>query len=168
MLKGRERQGLGEVIAVDRNYVPMQEVSRRRALCAVVSGRAHVLDPATFERHGDFAGRLELIIFPHAQACSDSKLLIGRLERRVLRRDQFLCQYEGCHRKATTVDHVVPLCQGGSTTWQNLVGCCLPCNQAKGGRTPEQAGMILKRLPKGPRAHLFERFEELLRRASAA
>ena len=34
MLKGRERHGIGEVIAVDRNYVPMQEVSRRRALCA--------------------------------------------------------------------------------------------------------------------------------------
>ena len=48
MLKGRERHGIGEVIAVDRNYVPMQEVSRRRALCAVVSGRAHVLNPATF------------------------------------------------------------------------------------------------------------------------
>ncbi|MCX6546744.1 MAG: HNH endonuclease [Holophagaceae bacterium] len=168
MLKGRDRHGLGDVIAVDRNYVPMQEVSRRRALCAVVSGRAHVLNPATFERHRNFETGLELIIFPHAQACSDSKLLLGRLERRVLRRDHYTCQYEGCHRKATTVDHVVPLCQGGSTTWQNLVGCCLPCNQTKGGRTPEQAGMTLKALPKGPRAHLFERFEELLRRASAA
>ena len=75
---------------------------------------------------------------------------------------------EGCQKKATTVDHVVPLCQGGSTTWQNLVGCCLTCNQAKGGRTPEQAGMVLKRQPKGPRAHLFEQFEQLLKRASAA
>src|SRR5512133_3144931 len=103
MLKGRERHGVGEVIAVDRNYVPMQEVSRRRALCAVVAGRAHVLNPATFERHRPLDGRLELIIFPHAQACSDSKLLIGRLERRVLRRDHYLCQYEGCQRKATTV-----------------------------------------------------------------
>ncbi|HEY3400251.1 MAG TPA: HNH endonuclease [Geothrix sp.] len=168
MLKGRERHGAGEVIAVDRNYVPMQEVSRRRALCAVVAGRAHVLNPATFERHRNLDGSLELIIFPHAQACSDSKLLIGRLERRVMRRDHYLCQYEGCQRKATTVDHVVPLCQGGSTTWQNLVGCCLSCNQIKGGRTPDQAGMILKRQPKGPRAHLFERFEELLKRASAA
>lgn len=168
MHKGRERHASSEVIAVDRNYVPMLEVSRRRALCAVVAGRAHVLDPATFERHGNLEGRLELIIFPNVQACSDSKLLPGRLERRVLRRDHFTCQYEGCQRKATTVDHVVPLCQGGSTTWQNLVACCLPCNQSKGGRTPEQAGMRLKNPPKGPRAHLFERFEELLRRASAA
>jgi 5-methylcytosine-specific restriction endonuclease McrA len=85
-----------------------------------------------------------------------------------LRRDHYQCQYEGCSRKATTVDHVIPLCQGGATSWQNLVGCCLACNQAKGGRTPDQAGMVLKRQPKGPRAHLFEQFEELLRRANAA
>jgi hypothetical protein len=48
------------------------------------------------------------------------------------------------------------------------VACCLLCNQRKGGRTPDQANMELKQVPKGPRAHLFERFEELLKRASAA
>jgi 5-methylcytosine-specific restriction endonuclease McrA len=66
------------------------------------------------------------------------------------------------------VDHVIPVCQGGGTTWQNLVACCLACNQRKGGRTPEQAAMQLKAQPKGPRAHLFERFETLVREASAA
>ena len=34
--------------------------------------------------------------------------------------------------------------------------------------TPEQAGMRLKSVPKGLRAHLFERFERILRDASAA
>ena len=168
MSNRRDRHGPGEVIAVDRNYVPMQEFSRRRAIRAVVAGRAHVLDPASFERRQELRGAIHLIIFPHASACSDSKLLMGRLERRVLRRDEHMCQYEGCHRRATTVDHVVPLCQGGPSTWQNLVGCCLACNQRKGGRTPEQAGMQLKRVPKGPRAHLFERFEDLLKKAAAA
>jgi HNH endonuclease len=167
----RDKHGPGEVIAVDRNYVPMQEFSRRKAICAVASGRAQILNPATFERRPLLAileSAMELIIFPHAQACAESKLLMGRLERRVMRRDHHLCQYEDCHRKATTVDHVIPVCQGGQTTWQNLVGCCLDCNQKKGGRTPEQAGMKLKQVPKGPRAHLFERFEEVLKRASAA
>ena len=168
MSSRREKYGPPEVIAVDRNYVPMQEVSRRKALCAVVAGRAMVLDPATFDRHQKLDHTLALIIFPHVQACPESKLLMGRLERRVLRRDHHVCQYEDCHRKATTVDHVVPVCQGGPTTWQNLVACCLACNQKKGGRTPEQAGMKLKRVPRGPRAHLFERFQELLRQASAA
>jgi hypothetical protein len=155
------------VIAVDRNYVPMMEITRRKAIRAVASGRAYVLDPATLGRHGSFQA-MSLIIYPHAQAMAESKLLMGRIERRVMKRDHHTCQYEGCHNRATTVDHVVPLCQGGRTTWQNLVAACLPCNQLKGGRTPDQAGMRLKRIPRGPRAHLFERFEAILKEASAA
>lgn len=168
MSHGRHHPHPGEVIAVDRNYVPMQEISRRKAICSVVAGRAFVLDAATFDRHQDLAATFRLVIFPHAQACAESKLLSGRLERRVLRRDHFQCMYDGCASRATTVDHITPVCQGGQTSWQNLVACCLPCNQRKGGRTPEEAGMKLKRVPKGPRAHLFERFEEILREATAA
>ncbi len=156
------------VIAVDRNYVPMMEIARRKAIRAVVAGRAFVLDPATLERHGDFRAPMSLIIYPHAQAMAETKLLMGRLERRVMKRDHHVCQYEGCNCRATTVDHVIPLCQGGRTTWQNLVAACLACNQSKGGRTPEQAGMRLKCIPRGPRAHLFERFEKILKEASAA
>jgi hypothetical protein len=155
------------VIAVDRNYVPMMEVTHRKAIRAVVSGRAYVLDPATLGRVSGFSS-MQLIIYPAAKACSESRLLTGRIERRVLKRDQGLCQYEACHSRATTVDHIIPLCQGGRSTWQNLVAACLTCNQKKGGRTPEQAGMRLKRIPKGLRAHLFERFERILKDASAA
>jgi hypothetical protein len=127
-----------------------------------------VLNPANLDRHLNLAGSIVLIIFPQAQACSESKLLMGRLDRRVMKRDHYTCQYEGCHRRADTIDHIIPLCQGGRTTWQNLVACCLQCNQTKGGRTPEQAGMALKHVPMGPRAHLFKRFEEILKEGSAA
>lgn len=146
----------------------MMEIPRRKAIRAVVSGRAHILDPATLSPQTEIGSVLRLVIYPGAVACSDAKLLMGRLERRVLKRDRSVCQYEGCSNRATTVDHLIPICQGGRTTWQNLVGACLPCNQRKGGRTPEQAGMRLKRVPQGPRAHLFERFERILKEASAA
>jgi hypothetical protein len=168
MSQKAERNAASAVIAVDRNYVPMMEVARRKAIRAVASGRAMVLDPANLDRSVDLQGAILLIIFPHAKACSESKLLMGRLDRRVMKRDHHVCQYEGCVNRATTVDHIVPLCQGGRTTWQNLVACCLSCNQTKGGRTPEQAGMRLKRVPLGPRAHLFQRFEQILKDNSAA
>ncbi len=153
---------------MDSNYVPMMEVGRRKAIRAVAAGRAQVLNPANLDRSADPFGAIFLIIFPHAKACSESKLLMGRLDRRVMRRDHYTCQYEGCHNRADTIDHIVPLCQGGRSTWQNLVACCLPCNQYKGGRTPDQAGMRLKKVPEGPRAHLFRRFEEILKDGSAA
>ena len=37
-----------------------------------------------------------------------------------------------------TVDHVIPLRQGGPNIPDNLVWACQSCNSQKGGRTPEQ------------------------------
>lgn len=66
----------------------------------------------------------------------------------VLRRDNYRCAY--CSRAANTIDHVKPQCQGGGSTWENVVASCGPCNSDKGGRTPEQAGMRLDWLPWAP------------------
>jgi 5-methylcytosine-specific restriction endonuclease McrA len=68
-------------------------------------------------------------------------------------RDAFTCQYCG-QRQVTeelTFDHVVPRCAGGTTTWENIVTCCVPCNRDKANRTPEQARMRLLRRPVKPR-----------------
>ena len=45
----------------------------------------------------------------------------------------------------------IPRSQGGRTTWENIVCSCIPCNLRKGGRTPEAAGMVLKKRPLRPR-----------------
>ena len=47
----------------------------------------------------------------------------------------------------------MPRSQGGGTNWENIVCSCIKCNTQKGGRTPKQAGMHLKRLPKQPSWH---------------
>lgn len=47
-----------------------------------------------------------------------------------------LCVY--CGRSADTLDHVVPLAQGGRHSIRNLVPACGSCNSKKGNRTPEQ------------------------------
>lgn len=66
----------------------------------------------------------------------------------VLRRDKHTCAY--CGRTAQTVDHVVPRCQGGQSTWTNVVAACWKDNQLKAGRTPKQAGMKLQWKPFTP------------------
>ena len=157
--KHRKHKG-GEVIAVDQNYLPLQEMPRRKAMTALSTGRAQVLD-RTWNRLDirDVAGRpFEVIVYPHAKAIPETRIGFGRNNRKILHRDVYVCQYVGCDRRATTVDHVVPQCQGGKTTWQNLVGCCMACNQLKGGRTPEQAGMVLKGPIRSPKYHLMQRF----------
>jgi 5-methylcytosine-specific restriction endonuclease McrA len=49
-----------------------------------------------------------------------------------------------------TTDHVVPRSLGGSDSWTNLACACIRCNNRKGSRTPEQAGMPLLRPPRRP------------------
>jgi len=69
------------------------------------------------------------------------------------RRDRNQCQYCGKKGKTEdmTMDHVVPKEKGGEATWQNIVLACIPCNQRKKNRTPEQAKMKLLREPRQPK-----------------
>jgi len=70
----------------------------------------------------------------------------------VFTRDGFRCQYCG-ERKAMDAlnyDHVVPRVRGGKTVWENIVTSCYACNDRKGSRLPEEAGMKLLRKPFKP------------------
>lgn len=57
-----------------------------------------------------------------------------------------LCHY--CKKKYArdelTMDHIVPVSRGGSSTKNNIVPCCKTCNNDKKYMTP--AEMILKKL----------------------
>ncbi len=152
------------VLALDSHYMPMVEISRRKALKAVATGRAHVLDLKTWAKMGlvDITSQaFHAIVFPAAKAMAEAKLGMGRGASGILKRDGYRCQYVGCNRRGTTVDHVIPRCQGGASTWTNLVACCRECNAKKGGRTPEQAGMTLKRAVRSPQAILLDKLHEL-------
>jgi 5-methylcytosine-specific restriction endonuclease McrA len=77
-----------------------------------------------------------------------------RLNRRNLfARDRNQCQFCGKHFPTgdLSIDHIIPRAQGGGDTWENLVCACIWCNAKKGGRTPDQAGMKLVRIPRRPR-----------------
>src|SRR4029077_4227246 len=70
----------------------------------------------------------------------------------VYTRDGFRCQYCGEKKemRGLNYDHVVPRVRGGKTTWENIVTSCYACNDRKGSRTPEEAGMKLLRKPIKP------------------
>jgi 5-methylcytosine-specific restriction endonuclease McrA len=71
----------------------------------------------------------------------------------VLIRDNYTCQY--CGKKfpvrQLTMDHVWPLSRGGRKSWKNIVTACQKCNQKKGCKTPQEAGMRLLNKPQEPK-----------------
>jgi 5-methylcytosine-specific restriction endonuclease McrA len=75
----------------------------------------------------------------------------------VFTRDAFRCQYCGARKpmRELNYDHVVPRVRGGKTAWENIVTSCYACNDRKGCRTPEEAGMTLLRRPVKPRSLPF-------------
>ncbi|MDP2683517.1 MAG: HNH endonuclease [bacterium] len=67
----------------------------------------------------------------------------------VFKRDGNICQYccRLCKNSELTIDHVIPRCMGGATSWNNCVTCCYSCNNKKADRTPKMAGMKLLHRP---------------------
>jgi len=76
--------------------------------------------------------------------------------KNIMRRDNLSCQYCGSGFRLT-IDHVYPKSRGGNDTWENLVTACVSCNNVKGNRTPEEADMPLRTIPKKPHHILYLR-----------
>ncbi len=58
-----------------------------------------------------------------------------RVRFEIFKRDQFTCLYCGLSspQAVLEVDHIVPVCEGGSDDRLNLVTSCWACNRGKGG-----------------------------------
>ena len=72
--------------------------------------------------------------------------------RSLFARDGYVCMYCGDQfsGKILTRDHIKPRSQGGQDAWGNVITACKACNNLKGGRTPNQAGMKLLAVPYVP------------------
>src|SRR3990167_939653 len=63
----------------------------------------------------------------------------NRRRERILERDMHMCR--NCGGRATEVDHIVPVHQGGTGDDRNLVSLCESCHDKKTGRARQsQAG----------------------------
>lgn len=143
-----------ETLVLSQSYEPVARVSWQRAITLLFENKVEVV-----EEYEDWTVKSVTIEFKVPSVIRFLKKVIGRKRavkfsrENVFARDSGRCQY--CASKVTrpeaTYDHVVPRAQGGQTRWENIVIACVPCNQKKGGRTPEQAKMHLLSVPVKPK-----------------
>jgi 5-methylcytosine-specific restriction endonuclease McrA len=158
------------VLVLNRHYQPVHVTSAKRAFSLLYLGVARVLDREF--RTFDFdswsqlsSGAGDDVVHTINRAIRVPRVIVLQIYDRIPKtkvrfsrhniymRDGNTCQYccQTLPRTELNLDHVVPRAQGGRTTWENVVCCCIDCNLAKGARTPEQAGMVLRKAPSRPR-----------------
>lgn len=138
-----------DVLLLNANYEPLNVCQMRRAVSLIMLGKAEIIQEAA-----------ELLVTSESERTAPSVVRMRyqvkrpipklRLSRHsVLARDNYICQYCGSGRDLT-IDHVIPRWVGGPCSWENLVACCRKCNLKKGDKTPQQANMKLRTVPKRP------------------
>jgi 5-methylcytosine-specific restriction endonuclease McrA len=152
------------VLVLNASYEPINICAARRALVLVLKGVAAAEEESTHAVHSTRRSmRLPSVIrlleyrrIPHQTRALSRK--------NILMRDRYTCQY--CLRilpsAELTLDHVIPRSRSGESAWENLVACCHPCNNRKGSRTPDEAGMKLTRQPRPFSLHTSRHLMRLL------
>ncbi len=161
-------------LVLNRLWTPIRTTPTREAICLVARGAAQIVEPETYRVHdlrswSDVSvakasvgrdvirsARLtllppEIILLRRYDGVAERSVIFTR--RNLFKRDRHTCQYCGSQPgpEELTIDHVLPRSRGGISSWENCVLACVECNKNKANRTPEQAGMSLRRPPKKPR-----------------
>ncbi|WP_157157021.1 MULTISPECIES: HNH endonuclease [unclassified Diaminobutyricimonas] len=137
-------------LVLNAGYEPLAVVSFKRALLLVMNEKATILAHDGAHPVWATTGRWErpsvILLRRYVRLPNGRAIPVSR--RGVLRRDGHRCAY--CSGSASTIDHVQPRSRGGADSWENLVACCLRCNNTKGDRTPAEMGWSLRITPRPP------------------
>jgi len=169
------------VLVLNRNYMAVHVLSVQRAFCLLWKGSAEVVSVENDQYMSyDFDGWREISELKTELNERDDtddwirsvnfEIQVPRIirllsydrvprntvkfnRRNIFLRDGHCCQYceQRFPRQELSLDHVMPRSRGGEDSWENIVCACLTCNVNKGGRTPHEAGMRLKRPPVKPK-----------------
>lgn len=143
-----------QVLILNQNYEPMSVIAAKKAVVLLYLGKVEIIEHHSEYIHSvsralPYPSIVRLMSFINMPR---KRVVLSR--KNILKRDGQRCQYCGSSQRSLTVDHVIPKNRGGEESWENLVCACVQCNNRKGNRTPEEAGLHMARKPQKPN-HLF-------------
>ena len=147
------------VLVLNTNYAPMDICTAKRAICLYYNEKVDILESYKEDVHSPSITLSLPSIVRLKDYVKHNQMDVILTRRNLLVRDNYECQYCGSKKSPLTMDHVKPKKQGGKDSWENLVAACQNCNRKKGNRTPDEAKMPLKRIPRKPnKIHYFQQF----------
>ncbi|MBI5280737.1 MAG: HNH endonuclease [Candidatus Solibacter usitatus] len=155
------------VLVLNSSYEPINICAARRALVLILKGvaLAEEHNPGSIHAQRSAVPMPSVIRLLEYRRIPHQTRALSR--KNIMMRDRYTCQY--CHKVFNsidlTLDHVIPRSRGGETTWENLVACCHACNNRKGNRTPDEAGMRLLHTPRPFSLHTGRHLMRLLGRS---
>ncbi len=149
------------VLVLNQNFEPLNICSTRRALNLAMSGKAEVLETSSGILHAVSTIMDQPSVIRLQYLVRRPRRRVPLTRREILVRDNYTCQYCGKRTHDLTLDHIIPRSRGGLNTWDNLVSACHDCNHKKGQRTPDQAKMHLRSVPREPRPNPYANLRRL-------
>ena len=142
----------------------------RRALVLVLKGVASAEEESAerdpFGARRRFGCRRVIRLLEYRRIPHQTRALS---RKNILMRDRYTCQY--CHRTLPsgelTLDHVSPALARRRIGLGESGGLLPPCNNRKGSRTPEEAGMKLARQPRPFSLHTSRHLMRMLGKSDA-
>lgn len=142
-----------QTLLLNATYEPIKIVDWQKAITLWSRGRVEILETHDREaRAVTFTFKIPSVVrlLKYVRVRRSEHVPFTRAN--IYARDDHRCQYCGLQfkREQLTFDHVIPVAQGGTKSWENIVSACEDCNRRKGNRTPEQANMTLLSKPTRP------------------
>jgi len=140
-------------LVLNASYEPLKVVDWHRAVTLWVQGKVEVVETYDREvRSVSFSFKLPSVVRLLHFVKLKRRPVVQFTRANIYARDNFTCGYCDVRFEPEdlTFDHVIPVAQGGTRGWENIMTACEPCNSKKGARSPEEAGMMLLRQPRRP------------------
>ena len=168
---------MSDILVLNKSWLAVNTCSDHKALKLAFKERARIVDPDPWDSESgksafttyDLFGWIDRGVFPNKPTMDlhGKKVQVPRIivlndfskpplqvvkycRRNLWIRDCYRCQFCGKipAKDDLTIDHVLPKSRGGISSFINTVLACSACNRKKDDRTPEEAGMKLRRYSK--------------------
>mgnify|MGYP003389081240 CR=1 FL=1 len=157
------------VLMLSTGYEPLFQTNWRRALSAILGGRAEVIEIHDFLTIGTSRGpipfpvKVRFITGIIAASVKKFSSTAPLTKKNLFIRDSGICQYCSVNvtLKTGTIDHFVPKSKGGQHIWKNVVLACTKCNQKKGSKMPINFHLKVTNTPREPT--LYEIVNDVLK-----